>query len=196
MSFAYWFDPTGVDGSYSDWARALVFESGILQGSGLPTHLRVGDLLYYDIPEDTFPHDSIAAKLEASNARPGLMREPIERALWKHRIYVVYSEDLSDVTALMLHGFLLEEPRYMGCYGVNPEVGLHRGSFCRLSLQYRISGDECWSRHIDEILELEELACFQRVLHVPVLSQEEGFADLVEWQQYCPDTPAEERWRG
>lgn len=120
MAFAFWFDPTAINGNYAEWAAARVFTSRILQCSCETTRIRVGDLLYYNLSKDKVCHEEIAYQLQTTNARPGLMRQTMEQALWHHRIHVMYCDELSEGTALTLHEYLLREPRYMGCYGVDP----------------------------------------------------------------------------
>lgn len=195
MAFAFWFDPTAINGNYAEWAAARVFTSRILQCSGETTRIHIGDLLYYNLPEGKIRREEIANRLQATNTRPGLMRQTMVQALWNQRIHVMYCDELSETTALILHEHLLREPRYMGCYGVDPTQGLHRWLFeLNLILGYHIASEECWTPYPEEVPQIEYLRCFQHVLHVPVL--ESDFVNAVEWLDYCRTTPPEERWIG
>ena len=152
-------------------------------------------MLYYNLSKDKVCHEEIAYQLQTTNARPGLMRQTMEQALWHHRIHVMYCDELSEATALTLHEYLLREPRYMGCYGVDPTHGLHCWLYeLKLILGYRIASEECWTPYPEEVSDLERLRSFQRVLHVPVLDSD--FVDAGEWLDYCRTTPPEDRWIG
>lgn len=197
MTFAFLFDPSTIQGHYGEWSRDLVFHSQVLQRWGQPVRVRVGDLLYYNLPEDKIPHEEILARLQSTNARPDRLREPLEAALWKHRIHVIYCETLGEIPASLLHTTLLNEPRYMGCYGVNLSVGLHRWLFeFNLLLQYRVHSLEIWTASDEELEAIDLLGCFERVRHVPLVAFGDDFVDPDEWERYGRECAAEGQWTG
>ena len=189
--YAFWFDPSTIPGHYGDWARDLVFRARVLQRSDESMRVHIGDLLYYRIPEDKIPPGEIESRLASSNIRPGLLKLPIDGALWKHRIYAMAVTGISEATALRLHERLQSEAPYMGCYGFDPSIGLHRWLFeFTLILRYRIAGDECWTDYDEEVREIMRLGCFSRVRHVPVFDTD--FVDPDDWEAHVRENGSDE----
>jgi hypothetical protein len=168
MGFAFLFDPSTVEGHYGDWARDVLFRSRILQRSNECMKVRIGDLLYDQVPPDKIPPREIEYRLTSGNLCPGLLKRALDSALWKHCIYVIAVDGISAATALQLHAWLYTQEPYMGCYGFNLSgLQWYLFEFC-LILRYRIVGDECWTDYDEEVLELQQLGCFANIRHVPV----------------------------
>ncbi len=166
MAAAFLFDPPVECGNYAEWALAITLASGLPQKSQRPIHIRDGDLLFRLGDGESWNASGVGGRLDDSNTMPGLLRKPLRSTLGTHRIHVIYIPDLDHALALNLHAYLLSEPRYMGCYGVNQSLGLHYVLFdCKLVLSYRITEKECLVKHPECVEVVQSLRLFRSVVH-------------------------------
>lgn len=169
MATAFLFNPPPEPDNYAEWAIALSLASGLPQQDSAPVHVLDGDLLWYIACRDSWDPVRIGTRLDETNAKPGLLKQPLKSTLGQHRVHVVYFPDLDDVLATKLHTSLLHEERYMGCYGVNQSLGLHYVLFdCNLVLSYRIAGDECLVKYSESMEMIRSLDTFRFIAHAPL----------------------------
>jgi hypothetical protein len=152
MFVALLFDPTSIGTcDYGAFMRDRVYETGILQGARKRMLLRIGDLLYYRLPQP----DDVAAHLQSTNALPGMLKRPLTEDLGKHRVYAHAIRGIDKRSLTAINSRLWKESFYLGAFGIDTRIRLHRVLFDHmLLLRHLLSGKRCWT---DDRYETEEL---------------------------------------
>lgn len=152
MFAALLFDPTSIGTSdYGAFMRDRVYETGILQSARKRMLVRIGDLLFYELPRP----DEVEARLQSTNALPGMLKRPLAEDLGKHRVYAHAIRGIDKRSLTAINSCLWKETFYMGAFGINSRIRLHSVLFNHmLLLRHLFSGTRCWTDDPDETDEL------------------------------------------